>query len=48
MLDTDLATDEDYAELMTAGVLPGDDGIDSESDGFTVASVDELESNDVV
>jgi DNA-directed RNA polymerase subunit beta' len=48
VLDTDLATDEDYAELMTAGVLPGDDGIDSESDGFTVASVDELESNDVV
>jgi DNA-directed RNA polymerase subunit beta' len=42
-LDVEMATAEDYAELMSTGALPGDEVV-SEDDGYSVGSIDDLES----
>jgi hypothetical protein len=47
VLEADTATDEDYAELMSTGVLPSDEPVGSEEDGYTVATVEDLEANDL-
>ncbi len=47
VLDVESATDEDIAELMSTGLLPSADGVDSEESGFTVADVEDLESGGI-
>ena len=47
VIDTELATEEDYAELMSTGALPTDDGVGGEDDGYTVATVEDLEAQDI-
>ena len=47
VLDAESATEEDYAELMSTGVLPGDEPVEAEADGYTVATVEDLEANDL-
>jgi DNA-directed RNA polymerase subunit beta' len=42
-LDVEMATAEDYAELMSTGALPTDEVV-GEDDGYSVGSIDDLES----
>ncbi|HRA49096.1 MAG TPA: hypothetical protein PK819_13580 [Thermomicrobiales bacterium] len=44
VLDAELASAEDFAELMSTGVLASEDGVGGEDDGFTVGAIDEIES----
>jgi len=44
VLDAELASAEDFAELMTAGALPTEDGVSPDEDGFTIGDIEELEA----
>jgi hypothetical protein len=45
VLDTELATEEDYAELMSTGALPVVDGAIDSEDGYTV--IENLETENL-
>jgi DNA-directed RNA polymerase subunit beta' len=47
VLDTETATDEDYAELMQSGALPTDDVSGDGADGYSVSTVEDLEAQDI-
>jgi DNA-directed RNA polymerase subunit beta' len=47
VVETELATDEDYAELMQSGALPSDDVTGDEADGYSVSTVEDLEAQDI-
>jgi hypothetical protein len=47
VVETDLATDEDYAELMQSGALPADDVTGDEAEGYSVSTVEDLEAQDI-
>jgi DNA-directed RNA polymerase subunit beta' len=47
VLETENATDEDYAELMQSGALPTDDVSGDGADGYSVSTVEDLEAQDI-
>jgi DNA-directed RNA polymerase subunit beta' len=47
VLDVEAASEEDIAELMSTGLLPSDDGVETEDSGYSVADVEDLASGDL-
>jgi len=44
VMDAELASAEDFAELMSTGLVPSEDDLGGEEDGFTVAAIEDLET----